>query len=83
MPLLWSITPFARYTRIAFDAANPALLSAAARRDSQWRGGAQLDMPITDALGFTALTQYTRNDSNLARFQSSAWSASLGATLRY
>lgn len=82
-PLLWSLTPFARYLDISFDKANPALSPVVARRDTLWRAGAQLDMPINGWLGLTAVVQYTRNDSNFVQFRSSAWSAALGTTVRF
>jgi hypothetical protein len=82
-PLLWSVTPFARYASVSFDRINPALSAVAARREAQWRAGAQLDMPINGWLGLTTVAQYMQNDSNFAQFRSSAWSVALGATVRY
>jgi tetratricopeptide (TPR) repeat protein len=83
MPLLWSATPFARFRNITFDAANAALLSPVARQDTQWRFGTQFDMPVSALVGFTALVDYTKNDSNIAQFQSSGWSVALGTTVRF
>jgi hypothetical protein len=82
-PLLWSVTPFARYASISFDKINPAISAVTARRDSQWRAGAQLDMPINSWLGLSTVAQYLENSSNLAQFRSSAWSVALGATVRF
>ena len=82
-PLLWSFTPFARYATISFDNINPALSAVTARRDAQWRVGAQLDTPINGWLGFSTVAQYLNNDSNFAQFRSAAWSVAAGVTVRY
>jgi hypothetical protein len=79
----WSLTPFVRYADLRFDAANPFVDIFVARHDRQIRVGTQLDMPITPMFGGNALIQYTRNDSNIPNFRSTAWSALIGPTLRF
>ncbi len=83
IPLLWSITPFARYTTVAFDRVNAFAQELTPRRDTLWRAGGQLDMPLNAWLGLTALAQYENNRSNDVQFGYSAWTASLGATVRF
>lgn len=83
IPLLWSVTPYVRYATTRFDQFNPLLLNPARRRDSQWRVGSQLDMPVSSTWGLTALLEYKQNQSSVAQFRSSGWSTALGANIRF
>ena len=79
----WSLTPFVRYAALNFDGADPLVDPWLARRDRQWRAGAQLDMPITPDWGVSAVVQYTRNASNIPNFSTSSWSGMIGPTYRF
>lgn len=79
----WSASPFVRYAEIRFGAPDVFVDSLVTRVDRQWRVGAQLDMPISQMFGVAALIQYTRNNSSLPNYRSSAWSALVGPTLRF
>lgn len=79
----WSVTPFVRYAAYNFDGADPLVDPWMARRDRQWRAGAQLDMPITRDWGLSAVVQYTSNASNIPNFSTSSWSGMIGPTYRF
>lgn len=79
----WSVAPFVRYVETRFDAPDAVIDPLVARVDRQLKVGTQFDMPITPMLGVSALVQYTRNNSSLPNFRTSAWSGLIGPTLRF
>ncbi len=79
----WTLQPYASFSQVDFDRADPAIDADVVRRDRQLRLGLQLDAPITDLFGVSGSVEYTRNYSNLPNFRSSGWSAMLGPTVRF
>ena len=79
----WSISPFARYIRTEFDAANPLIDATIVRRDSEWIGGAVLDAPITGVFGFSGLVQYNHVSSTLPNYRQNNFTVMGGPTARF
>jgi Tetratricopeptide repeat len=79
----WSMTPFIRYTSVAFRQTEIINANAIRRRDEQLRAGLQLDMPITRYLGFSGSFEHTQNLSNIRNYRSTGWSVMAGPTLRF
>jgi tetratricopeptide (TPR) repeat protein len=79
----WTIAPYARFTSLAFDAANPFVDLWLARRDTAWTKGVMLDAPINGQFGFTGHLEFARNDSNLANFRTHNVSVSFGPVARF
>ncbi len=83
MPRRWTIAPYARFTQIAFDIANPALDPFRVRRDDAWTYGLALDAPITAELGVSGHLEFLRNDSNISSFKMQNVSLTFGPTARF
>jgi tetratricopeptide (TPR) repeat protein len=81
--LRWTIAPYARFTGLAFDAANPLVNPVLARRDTAWAEGVLLTLPITGRFGLVGNVEYARNDSNLPNFRTENFSVSFGPVLRF
>ena len=79
----WTIAPYARFTHLAFDAANPLLDPFRARRDDVWTYGILLEAPITSNLGLSGHLEFARNDSNLPNFRSHNVSVTFGPTAKF
>jgi len=83
MPRRWTIAPYARFTQIAFDMANPVLDPFRARRDDAWTYGLALDAPITAQFGVSGHLEFLRNDSNISSFKMQNVSLTFGPTARF
>ena len=83
MPRRWTIAPYARFTQIAFDIANPALDPFRVRRDDAWTYGLALDAPITAELGVSGHLEFLRNDSNISSFKMQNVSLTFGPTAKF
>lgn len=79
----WTIAPYARFTHLAFDAANPIVNPLVARRDAAWIYGMMLDAPVTETFGFNGSLEFARNDSNLPNFKTQNVSVTFGPTARF
>ncbi|MGJ0392412.1 MAG: hypothetical protein ACR650_06575 [Methylocystis sp.] len=79
----WTIAPYARFTNLAFDAANPLVNPFVARRDTAWNYGVVLDAPVTETFGFAGNLEFMRNDSNLPNFKTQNVSVSFGPTAKF
>lgn len=79
----WTIAPYARFTHLAFDTANPLVNPFVARRDAAWTEGIMLDAPITDVIGFAGNLEFVHNDSNLPNFKTRNVSVSFGPTAKF
>lgn len=79
----WTISPYARFTHLAFDAPNPLVSPFVARREAAWTYGIMLDAPVTPMLGFAANLEFARNDSNLSNFSTRNVSVSFGPTAKF
>lgn len=79
----WTIAPYARFTHLAFDAANPIVNPFVARRDAAWFYGIMLDAPVTETFGFNGSLEFARNDSNLPNFKTQNVSVTFGPTARF
>jgi tetratricopeptide (TPR) repeat protein len=83
MPRRWTIAPYARFTQIAFDIANPALDPFRVRRDDAWTYGLALDAPITAELGVSGHLEFLRNASNISSFKMQNVSLTFGPTAKF
>lgn len=83
MPRRWTIAPYARFTQITFDIANPALDPFRVRRDDAWTYGLALDAPITAQLGVSGHLEFLRNDSNISSFKMQNVSLTFGPTAKF
>jgi hypothetical protein len=79
----WTIAPYARFTSLAFDAANPLADPFRARRDVAWTQGIMLDAPLTREFGFSGHLEFSRNDSNLSNFRTHNVSVTFGPVARF
>jgi len=81
--LNWSVTPFGRVIRTAFDAPNPAIDPLTTRRDTEWTAGMIFDTPISKTFGVSTTVQYDRTGSTLPNYRQDNLSAMTGPTVRF
>ena len=81
--LNWSVSPFGRVIRTAFDAPNPAIDPLTTRRDTEWTTGVILDTPISKTFGVSTTVQYDRTGSTLPNYRQDNLSAMTGPTVRF
>lgn len=79
----WTIAPYARFTNLAFDAANPLVNPFVARHDTAWYYGVMLDAPVTNTFGFAGNLEFMRNDSNIPNFKMHNVAVSFGPTAKF
>jgi Tetratricopeptide repeat len=79
----WSVSPFARLIRTAFDAANPFIDPTTVRRDNEWITGIAVDMPLTKTFGISTIIQYDHTDSTLPNYGQDNLSVMVGPTARF
>lgn len=79
----WTIAPYARFTQLVFDAANPLVNPFVARRDAAWTYGVMLDAPVTGTFGFAGNLEVAHNDSSLPNFRTHNISVSFGPTAKF
>jgi tetratricopeptide (TPR) repeat protein len=79
----WTIAPYARFTNLAFDTANPLVNPFVARRDAAWTYGVMLDAPVTATFGFAGNLEFLRNDSNISNFKMHNVAVSFGPTAKF
>jgi hypothetical protein len=53
------------------------------REDFEWRAGARLDVPFSEAFGLGVQVQYLRNNSNRAEFDYDNLQVTSGPTVRF
>lgn len=83
IPARWTVAPYVRLLHTGYAAPNPVIDPAVRRRDTEWRAGVMLDMPITPSLGVAATIQYSRVDSNLPNYRNGNFSVVVGPTARF
>lgn len=79
----WTIAPYARFTQLAFDTANPIVNPFVTRRDAAWFYGIMLDAPVTETFGFNGSLEFARNDSTLPNFKTQNVSVTFGPTAKF
>lgn len=79
----WSVVPFAKYIKTAFDAANPFIDPLVVRDDRQWIVGAMFNAPIAKGFGVSATVQYDKVDSSIRNYTQDNFSVMVGPTARF
>ncbi|MBY6242105.1 tetratricopeptide repeat protein [Methylosinus sp. Sm6] len=79
----WSLAPFGRVFHAFYDAADPALDPARARRDTGWAAGLLVEAPLTRWVAVSAAFEYARYDSNLPNFRTDNLSVWFGPVARF
>ena len=82
-PYQWSLAPYARYIRTAFDAANPYIDPNVAQLDNEWTGGVVLTAPLDGTFGLSATVQYDYTASTLPNYELRDFSVMAGPTARF
>ena len=77
----WAFTPFASVNWREYQAPEPG--ETETREDFEWRAGARLDVPANEQLGLALQVQYSRNNSNLTRFDYDNVQVTAGPTVRF
>ena len=79
----WALVPTAGIARYDYDAAHPLIDPTVRRRDTEYRVGALLDVPIYDFAGFAVQVQYSEIDSRLRNYDTRNFSVAFGPTMRF
>ncbi|HVL73954.1 MAG TPA: tetratricopeptide repeat protein [Beijerinckiaceae bacterium] len=79
----WALVPSIGFTNTRYDIPNPVIDPRIVRRDSEWRVGALLDVPIHEAIGLGVQVQYTKVNSNLPNYDTRNLSVTFGPTFRF
>jgi hypothetical protein len=79
----WTVTPFAIFTQVGFDAPNESIDPWTVRRDNKWQAGFAIDAPLTPHLGFSAAVSYEHTDSTITNYAYDNWSVLGGPTARF
>jgi hypothetical protein len=79
----WSVSPFARYLRTEFDAANPYIDALTVRTDDQETVGMTFNAPVNNAFGISTTVQYDHIASTLPNYRVDNFSVMVGPTARF
>jgi hypothetical protein len=79
----WSVTPFIRLVAVDFARPDFTVDPWITRRDRQFVGGLQFDMPVTSMVGVSATAQYVHYGSNIQNYDATSWSFLIGPTVRF
>ena len=80
---IWTLTPTAGVTRWLYNAPDPAIDAATTPRNTEWRVGLGLDVPVWKALTLGMLVQYRADVSNIAAYSMRDLAVSAGPTLKF
>jgi tetratricopeptide (TPR) repeat protein len=79
----WGFVPSVGFAATRYDIPNPVIDPRVTRRDSEWRVGALLDVPVHEAIGLGIQVQYCRVNSNLPNYDTRNLSVTFGPTFRF
>lgn len=79
----WLVTPIAAVGQSTYAGPNPAVDPTLRRREMEYRGGVQVEVPVTASIGLGVQVQYAVIDANLRNYRTSNLSVLFGPTLRY
>lgn len=79
----WAFVPSAGFGRYVYDNANPLIDPTVRRRDTEYRIGALLDVPVYEFAGFALQVQYSEIDSRLRNYDTRNLSVAFGPTMRF
>jgi hypothetical protein len=83
LPRRWTAMPYVRVLWSNFNAPDPFINALLTRRDTDWRTGVLLDMPINSWFGVAAMFQYARTDSNILNYRTNDVSVLIGPNARF
>jgi hypothetical protein len=83
IPRNWSVSPYVRFVRTAFDSANPFIDPTTVEHDSEWITGFVLDMPVTRTFGISTTIEYDHTDSTLPNYRQNNLTTMVGPTARF
>lgn len=83
VPHNWSVSPFARFIRTSFDAANPFIDPTTVRTDNEWSTGVVFEVPLTKTFGVSTILEYDHVGSTLPNYRQENLSAMVGPTARF
>ncbi|HEX3710305.1 MAG TPA: tetratricopeptide repeat protein [Pseudolabrys sp.] len=78
-----SASPFGRYIRTKFDAANPYIDPLIARTDDEWIAGITFNTQFSKAFGVSTTIQYDRVGSTLPNYREDNFSVMAGPTAHF
>lgn len=79
----WAVSPYVRFTHLAFDSANALVDPWTSRTDTVWMGGSAFDLPLTSNVGFFGNVEFAQNYSNISNFQAQNFSVSIGPLVKF
>ncbi|HEV2560425.1 MAG TPA: tetratricopeptide repeat protein [Microvirga sp.] len=79
----WTVTPTFGLTHYTYEAPNPLVDPTRRRRETEWRVGALLDIPVHPLFGLSLHVQYSATQSNLPNYDTDNLSVTLGPTIRF
>ena len=82
-PRRWSFVPYAKLIFTQFDAPNPFVDAFNVRKDTEWRAGFALDMPLTGTFGLSGLVQWANVSSAIPNYRNRNFSVLFGPTARF
>jgi hypothetical protein len=80
---IWTLTPTAGVTRWLYNAPDPTIDPANTPRNTEWRVGLGLDVPVWKALSLGMLVQYRADVSNIPAFSMRDLAVSAGPTFKF
>ena len=81
-PRPWILIPTAGVSRANYDQPNFIIDPFVKRRDTEWRVGAALDVPVHGLVGLGIQVQYASTESNIRNYDTNNLSVVFGPTLR-
>jgi hypothetical protein len=82
-PRPWVLIPTAGISKAQYDQPNFIIDPLVKRRDTEWRVGAALDVPVYAAVGIGIQVQYASTDSNIRNYETNNLSVVFGPTVRF
>jgi hypothetical protein len=82
-PRPWVLTPAAGASRAEYDQPNFIIDPFVRRRDTEWRAGVTLDVPVHASVGIGIQVQYAVVDSTIRNYETQNLSVVFGPTVRF
>ena len=79
----WIVTPYAGVTNTDYRRPNAIVDPLVRRRETETRGGVQIDVPLWRNVGLGVQVQYANVDASLSNYRTNNFSVTFGPTVRY